>query len=108
MIEAPTLVIESDRQSFDEIANDDVCEDGGAVLLLDEEPEAVDHDDSDDSGDGKEAEVPASEAPAFVPIRTLSVLDNPDDLPPFQLDQEKLFKSLIEQHQRRLYRFVIK
>ncbi len=43
-----------------------------------------------------------------VPIRTLSVIDNPDDLPPFQLDQEKLFKSLIEQHQRRLYRFVIK
>lgn len=30
------------------------------------------------------------------------------DLPPFQLDQEILFRELIEQHQRRLYRFVIK
>ena len=108
MIEAPTLVIESERQSFDDIATDDACEDGSAVLLLDDESVAVDQDDSDDSADGAKTEVQASNAPAFVPIRTLSVLDNPDDLPPFQLDQEKLFKSLIEQHQRRLYRFVIK
>lgn len=30
------------------------------------------------------------------------------NLPPFQLDQELLFRELIDQHQRRLYRFVIK
>ncbi len=112
MIEAPTLVIESERpSSFDDIATDDACEDNSAVLLLDDESIAVDQDESDDSDEnanGAETEVQASHTPAFVPIRTLSVLDNPDDLPPFQLDQEKLFKSLIEQHQRRLYRFVIK
>ena len=30
------------------------------------------------------------------------------EIPPFQLDQELLFRELIDQHQRRLYRFVIK
>ena len=37
-----------------------------------------------------------------------SIIDSFDGLPPFQLDQEVLFRELIAQHQRRLYRFVIK
>ena len=37
-----------------------------------------------------------------------SVLESAGGLPPFQLDQEALFRELIAQHQRRLYRFVIK
>ena len=30
------------------------------------------------------------------------------EIPPFQLNQELLFRELIDQHQRRLYRFVVK
>lgn len=41
---------------------------------------------------------------AFQPVAPTS----PSDLPPFLLDQEILFRELITQHQRRLYRFVIK
>lgn len=37
-----------------------------------------------------------------------SILDASPELAPFQLDQEALFRELISQHQRRLYRFVIK
>jgi RNA polymerase sigma factor (sigma-70 family) len=35
-------------------------------------------------------------------------IDQDSNLPPFQLDQELLFRELIQQHQKRLYRFVIK
>jgi ferredoxin len=110
MIEALTPVIESDRQSFDDIADDDTYndDDDGTTLLLDAETTDTDKGDDDEDLDDTESEVVTCPDPAIMPIRTLSVLDNPDDLPPFQLDQEKLFKSLIEQHQRRLYRFVIK
>ncbi len=38
----------------------------------------------------------------------LPLLDQNSALPPFQLDQELLFRELIQQHQKRLYRFVIK
>ncbi len=41
---------------------------------------------------------------AFQPSVTAAA----NELPPFQLDQEVLFRELIDQHQRRLYRFVIK
>lgn len=37
-----------------------------------------------------------------------SIIESSGDLPPFQLDQEILFRELVAQHQRRLYRFVIK
>jgi RNA polymerase sigma factor, sigma-70 family len=40
------------------------------------------------------------------PIRFL--IDQDATLPPFQLDQEILFRDLVQQHQKRLYRFVIK
>lgn len=38
----------------------------------------------------------------------LSVLEATPDAAPHELDQEALFRELIAQHQRRLYRFVIK
>ena len=38
----------------------------------------------------------------------LSVLESAPDRAPYELDQEALFRELIAQHQRRLYRFVIK
>jgi RNA polymerase sigma-70 factor (ECF subfamily) len=115
MIEDASQLIESERQSFDESASDEAYDEGSAVLLLedpsgdaDADADADDDDEHDSGTPAEQTETSATTLPAFVPIRTLSVLDNPDDLPPFQLDQEKLFKSLIDQHQRRLYRFVIK
>lgn len=128
MIADLTHVIESDRQYFDDAADDaadDLCD---TVALLDDPSSSLDACYAPDSTDALEVdESPepsdlrrrsgssddvamsrTTDDPQFTPIRTLSVLDNPDDLPPFQLDQEKLFKSLIDQHQRRLYRFVIK
>ena len=38
----------------------------------------------------------------------LSLLESAPDRAPYELDQEALFRELITQHQRRLYRFVIK
>ena len=38
----------------------------------------------------------------------LSLLESAPDRAPSELDQEALFRELITQHQRRLYRFVIK
>ena len=67
--------------------------------------------------DDKEAEV-VDEAPAEAVAEFAgttdgvatgtSVIESAAGLPPFQLDQEALFRELIAQHQRRLYRFVIK
>ncbi|MFM7632358.1 MAG: sigma-70 family RNA polymerase sigma factor [Betaproteobacteria bacterium] len=37
-----------------------------------------------------------------------SILEATPDRAPYELDQEALFRELISQHQRRLYRFVIK
>ena len=112
MLEAPTQTIESERLSFEDSVADDTYDESTTALLLDDEAAVADSDDrDDDTHDGATASA-ASNADSLgapiLPIRTLSVFDNPEDLPPFQLDQEKLFKSLIEQHQRRLYRFVIK
>ncbi len=149
MIEDLTYVIESERQYFDDAADDDADDLCTTVALLDDmasDSDACDAPDADEATDDTDdtddtnaadhtnvadaADVAASSVTSdlstrsgssdtadrsrttgdtlLTPIRTLSVLDNPDDLPPFQLDQEKLFKSLIDQHQRRLYRFVIK
>ena len=64
---------------------------------LEELPEELVTSESD-------AEEPALVAAGGVP----SLLDSSPELAPFQLDQEALFRELIAQHQRRLYRFVIK
>jgi hypothetical protein len=61
-----------------------------------------------------EAEESSSEVPndasdqTSSPRQEVSLLGVSTELPPFQLDQELLFRELIAQHQRRLYRFVIK
>ncbi len=107
MIEASAHVIESDRESFDDTAIDDAY-DAAADLLLDEVTDDADCEDADELAQDPESAKQLDQETRPAPIRTLSESDNPDDLPPFQLDQEKLFKSLIDQHQRRLYRFVIK
>ncbi len=48
--------------------------------------------------------------PTASPIRPpgMSLLESAPDRAPSDLDQEVLFRELIDQHQRRLYRFVIK
>ncbi len=48
-----------------------------------------------------------STAPVTV-VSPPSILASAPELPPFQLNQETLFRELITQHQRRLYRFVIR
>lgn len=54
----------------------------------------------------EEAAEDISEEP--VTVASALPIDIPSDVAPFQLDQEVLFRELIDQHQRRLYRFVIK
>lgn len=118
MTEAHTELVESETLSYGETVDELFDSEATADATVDEETRiAADNEDTS----GRTLEEPASARTAActspyagyqngppLPIRTLSVLDNPDDLPPVQLDQEKLFRSLIEQHQRRLYRFVIK
>lgn len=63
--------------------------------------------------DELEVEVEAAEAKdesKVSPARqgSQSVLETAQDRAPCELDQEALFRELIAQHQRRLYRFVIK
>ncbi len=91
-----------------------------ALGLMDYEPDNAEDEDEDSctdfSEDEQHEEPPASElfrtepdngyeALAGLGVPALS-LDT--TLPPAQLDQELLFRQLISQHQRRLYRFVIK
>ncbi len=74
--------------------------------LFDEDEEDSKEDDSSQDDDSDIEEV-ASEDLKQVSVRA-SIIEEPNGLAPFQLDQEILFKELITQHQRRLYRFVIK
>ena len=69
----------------------------------------VDEEEIDELGAEVEATVVESETRAL-PSRPsgLSVLESAPDRAPYELDQEALFRELIAQHQRRLYRFVIK
>jgi RNA polymerase sigma-70 factor (ECF subfamily) len=68
-------------------------------------------DEDQEESELEEAAADVDEIPAPEPevaAIPLSILDASPDLAPFQLDQEALFRELIAQHQRRLYRFVIK
>jgi len=69
----------------------------------------VDEEEIDELDAEVEATVVESETRAL-PSRPsgLSVLESAPDRAPYELDQEALFRELIAQHQRRLYRFVIK
>ena len=70
-----------------------------------------DKDESEaDSDEGRQEEQVAehSPEPQDIPVFQATTMALHSDLPPFQLDQEVLFRELISQHQRRLYRFVIK
>lgn len=65
-------------------------------------------DDSDEARNEDDATAEDTvEVSSTVPI-CASIIESSGDLPPFQLDQEMLFRELVAQHQRRLYRFVIK
>ncbi len=69
----------------------------------------VDEDEIDEIEAGIETAANDKEASAS-PSRPASpsVLASAPDRAPSELDQEALFRELISQHQRRLYRFVIK
>ena len=70
--------------------------DGVAVEPMDEFDDIDDTDDEDKKTRARKKLLPDQKT------------DLSSEIPPFQLDQELLFRELIEQHQRRLYRFVIK
>ncbi len=74
--------------------------------LFDEDEEDSNADDTPQE-DNSDTEDNASENLKQVTVRA-SIIEDFNGLAPFQLDQEILFKELITQHQRRLYRFVIK
>ena len=69
----------------------------------------VDEEEVDELDAEVEATVVESETkPSPSRPSGLSVLESAPDRAPYELDQEALFRELIAQHQRRLYRFVIK
>ncbi len=72
--------------------------------LFDKDEENSDEVPQEDESEEKEDTVEAQGTVSLSP----SIVDAAGGLPPFQLDQEVLFRELITQHQRRLYRFVIK
>lgn len=74
--------------------------------LFDDDESGNDSDEAltDEDEPADEGTVEARDAVALCS----SIIESSGDIPPFQLDQELLFRELIAQHQRRLYRFVIK
>lgn len=70
----------------------------------------VDEDETDEL----DTELAAEETEQQTPVASFrqrpecSLLDPANQIAPCELDQEALFRELIAQHQRRLYRFVIK
>lgn len=86
-----------------------------SLILMDDMVEPLDDDTSlidpieelESDIDAEDEERPATEKKFTASDRIAAILSL-DDTPPFQLDQEALFRQLIDQHQRRLYRFVIK
>ncbi|MFM8246096.1 MAG: sigma-70 family RNA polymerase sigma factor [Burkholderiaceae bacterium] len=70
----------------------------------------VDEEDADEletelSAEDTEEQTPA---PPLLQRAACSLLESTNQIAPCELDQEALFRELIAQHQRRLYRFVIK
>lgn len=87
------------------------------VCIDDAKTEIFEYDQAEALFDPQVVEDPAEdELPTEPsPVRQRAVESSPtggagDDpsIPPFMLDQEKLFRELIVKHQKRLYRFVIK
>ena len=70
----------------------------------------VDEEEVDETNSAGEDESAPAEARSTLYKRpvTTSILESAADVAPAELDQERLFRELIAQHQRRLYRFVIK
>jgi len=78
------------------------------LLLMDDLIDTMDNDligtDIDEDIENPVKEFIEKNLAPFLP----TLIDQNSTLPPFQLDQEILFRELIQQHQKRLYRFVIK
>ena len=83
------------------------------LLLLDDLIVDMEHDDenteSDDESESDEHSKEKKLSPSKKIFSSLELRSDPtSDIPLLERDQEVLFRDLIEQHQRRLYRFVIK
>ena len=70
----------------------------------------VDEEDADELETELSAEDTEEQPPAAPLLQrpACSLLESTNQIAPCELDQEALFRELIAQHQRRLYRFVIK
>ena len=83
------------------------------LLLLDDLIVDMENDDenteSDDESESDERSKEKKLSPSKKIFSSLELRSDPtSDIPLLERDQEVLFRDLIEQHQRRLYRFVIK
>jgi len=83
------------------------------LLLLDDLIVDIENDDentgSDDESESDERSNEKKLSPSKKIFSSLELRSDPtSDIPLLERDQEVLFRDLIEQHQRRLYRFVIK
>lgn len=83
------------------------------LLLLDDLIVDMENDDenteSDDESESDEHSKEKKLSPSKKIFSSLELRSDPtSDIPLLERDQEVLFRDLIEQHQRRLYRFVIK
>ena len=78
------------------------------LLLMDDLIDTMDSDliVSDIDEELNEQEIVKTEKTITLPPPPF--VEQNSNLPPFQLNQEILFRELIQQHQKRLYRFVIK
>lgn len=78
------------------------------LLLMDDLIDTMDSDlfvsDIDEELNDKEI----AKTEKHIALPPAAFIEKNSTLPPFQLDQEILFRELIQQHQKRLYRFVIK
>ncbi len=90
-----------------EMHNEAIDQDTDFCINLFDEDEDEQKPDEGKEDPYPQAEEDASETKANAVSRS-SIIEESGGLPPFQLDQEVLFRELISQHQRRLYRFVIK
>jgi RNA polymerase sigma-70 factor (ECF subfamily) len=76
------------------------------IVEIDSDIDSLESDDEFESEEGYEEKKPSPTKKIFSSLELRS--DPLSDIPLLERDQEVLFRDLIDQHQRRLYRFVIK
>lgn len=97
---------------MDEIQTETITVQSDSMFCFDlahqEDQEGNEYEDDSESEENTTEPVQLIAKSSCYAVPRPSILEATPGLPPFQLDQEALFRELIAQHQRRLYRFVIK